>query len=225
MTRSLSVVMPVHNEAANLRATIDALAAAASRSALTVELVLVDDGSTDGSVEAAQTAAAGSLPLEVLVREQEGRFKARRAGVAAATSDLVLLLDARVRLHPDSLRFLGDVLSVDTPVWNGHVVPQIEGNPFGAFGNVLVHIAWDEDRVRWRFADQLLGDQPVVDQHLTAAHEVEPTCSDQTGVAGAGADEPDRHSSDSETSESKKSRRSAYESKWARTHGRSSRSR
>jgi glycosyltransferase involved in cell wall biosynthesis len=144
MTRSLSVVMPVHNEAANLRATIDALAAAASRSALTVELVLVDDGSTDGSVEAAQTAAAGSLPLEVLVREQEGRFKARRAGVAAATSDLVLLLDARVRLHPDSLRFLGDVLSVDTPVWNGHVVPQIEGNPFGAFGNVLVHIAWAE---------------------------------------------------------------------------------
>ncbi|MDX6386865.1 MAG: hypothetical protein QOD85_667, partial [Gaiellaceae bacterium] len=38
MTGSLSVVMPVHNEAAHLPATIDALAAAASRSGLTVEL-------------------------------------------------------------------------------------------------------------------------------------------------------------------------------------------
>jgi hypothetical protein len=88
-----------------------------------------------------------------------------------------------------------------------------------------VRIAWDEDRVRGRFADQLLGDQPVVDQHLTPAQKLEPSRGDQTGVAGAGADEPDRHSSDSATSVSKKSRRSAYESKWARTHGRSSRSR
>jgi glycosyltransferase involved in cell wall biosynthesis len=144
MTKSLSVVMPVHNEAAHLPATIDALVAAAARSALTVELVLVDDGSTDGSAQAAEAAAGERLPVQVLSREQEGRFKARRAGVSAATSDIVLLLDARVRLHPDSLRFLGDALSADTPVWNGHVVPQIEGNPFGAFGNVLVHIAWAE---------------------------------------------------------------------------------
>jgi glycosyltransferase involved in cell wall biosynthesis len=144
MTGSLSVVMPVHNEAAHLPATIDALVAAASRSELTLELVLVDDGSTDGSVGAAQAAAGGRLPLQVLSRAQEGRFKARRAGVAAATSDLVLLLDARVRLHPDSLRFLGEALSPDATIWNGHVVPQVEGNPFGAFGNVLVHLAWAE---------------------------------------------------------------------------------
>ena len=142
MNPSLSVVMPVYNESAHLPETVEALADAVSRSGLSAELIVVDDGSSDGSAETARTAAAGRLPLEVLTQEREGRFKARRAGVAAATSDAVLLLDARVRLHPDSLRFLASALSPELPVWNGHVVPQTRGNPFGAFGNVLVHLAW-----------------------------------------------------------------------------------
>jgi glycosyltransferase involved in cell wall biosynthesis len=150
MSSSVTVVMPVYNESAHLPETIDALAEAVARSGLEAELVLVDDGSVDGSADVARRAVAGRLPVEVVQRAHEGRFKARRAGVAAATSDLVVLLDARVRLHPDSLRFLGTVLSPEAQVWNGHVVPQTKGNPFGAFGNVLVHLAWAEyfDRPR-----------------------------------------------------------------------------
>jgi glycosyltransferase involved in cell wall biosynthesis len=142
MSRSLSVVMPVHDEAEHLPATVDALAEAAARSDFTTELIVVDDGSTDGSATIAEAAVADRLPLKILARDQAGRFKARRAGVEVATSDWVLLLDARVRLHRDSLRFLADCLTPDSSVWNGHVVPQTHGNPFGAFGNVLVHIAW-----------------------------------------------------------------------------------
>jgi len=142
MSGSLSVVMPVHNESAHLAGTVDALVNAVDRSGLDAELIVVDDGSDDGSGEAARAAAAGRLPLEVLARPREGRFGARRAGVAAANADAVLLLDARVRLHPDSLKFLATVLSPELPVWNGHVVPNTSGNPFGAFGDVLVHLAW-----------------------------------------------------------------------------------
>jgi glycosyltransferase involved in cell wall biosynthesis len=142
MTRSLSVVMPFYNEADHLPATIDALAEAVSRSSFSAELVLVDDGSSDGSADVARRAASGRLPVEVVRGSRDGRFKARRAGVDAAKSETALLLDARVRLHADSLRFLADALSPDAAVWNGHVIPQLEGNPFGAFGNVLVHLAW-----------------------------------------------------------------------------------
>jgi glycosyltransferase involved in cell wall biosynthesis len=110
-----------------------------SRSGLSAELIVVDDGSSDGSAETARTAAADRLRLE-FDAEREGRFKARRAG-SRNDVDAVLLLDARVRLHPDSLRFLASALS-RLPVWNGHIVPQTRGNPFGAFGNVLVHLAW-----------------------------------------------------------------------------------
>jgi glycosyltransferase involved in cell wall biosynthesis len=142
MSRSLSIVIPVHDEAEHLSATIDALVEAAARSGFTTELIVVDDGSTDGSATTAEAALADRLSLKVLAREQRGRFKARRAGVEAAASDWVLLLDARVRLHRDSLRFLAGCLTPGSSVWNGHVVPQTHGNPFGAFGNVLVHIAW-----------------------------------------------------------------------------------
>ncbi len=144
MMHSLSVVMPVHNEAAHLAETIDALVEAVVRSGLVAELVLVDDGSTDDSADVAGAALNGRLPLRVLSRKHSGRFRARQAGVEVATAEWVLLLDARVRLHPESLRFVSTRLNADLPVWNGHVVPQTRGNPFGAFGNVVVHIAWRE---------------------------------------------------------------------------------
>ena len=48
--------MPVHDEAAHLPATIDALADAVGRSSFAADIVLVDDGSTDGSAEAARAA-------------------------------------------------------------------------------------------------------------------------------------------------------------------------
>jgi glycosyltransferase involved in cell wall biosynthesis len=114
------------------------------RSDFVAELVLVDDGSTDASGAAATEAVAGRLPLQVLSQDRGGRFKARRAGVEAATSEWVLLLDARVRLHSGALRFVAERLVPPSSVWNGHVIVQTHGNPFGAFGNVLVQIAWSK---------------------------------------------------------------------------------
>jgi glycosyltransferase involved in cell wall biosynthesis len=142
MSTALSVVMPVRNEAEHLPATLAALARAAEVSGLELELVLVDDGSTDGSAGVAARALAGAIPLRVLTRPHAGRFRARRAGVEAAAHDWVLLLDARVRLEPGALMFLADHLTAQDRVWNGHVTADIRGNPFGAFGEVLVRLAW-----------------------------------------------------------------------------------
>ncbi|MBA2641716.1 MAG: glycosyltransferase, partial [Actinobacteria bacterium] len=73
-----------------------------------------------------------------------GRFAARRAGLEAASGDWVLLLDARVRLDPRSLRFVHDRLDAGERVWNGHVRVDTRGNPYGAFWNTLVELAWRE---------------------------------------------------------------------------------
>jgi glycosyltransferase involved in cell wall biosynthesis len=139
---SLSIVMPVYNEAEHLPATIEAVIDAVERSDFAAELIVVDDGSADGSPAAVRDAVAGRLPLQLLEGPRAGRFKARQAGVTAANATWVLLLDARIRLHANSLRFLFDRISAAAAVWNGHVIPQLRGNPFGAFGNVLVHLAW-----------------------------------------------------------------------------------
>jgi glycosyltransferase involved in cell wall biosynthesis len=142
MSRTLSVVIPAYNEAPNLGATIDALLQALSGSDFVAELVLVDDGSTDGTAEVARRAVRDRLPFKLVGGRRAGRFKARCAGIDAASSEWVLLLDARVRLYPGALRFVSGRLSPSACVWNGHVTPVIAGNPYGAFGNVLVHLAW-----------------------------------------------------------------------------------
>ena len=144
MAHRLSVVIPAYNEAAHLPATIAGLLRALDRSDFAAELILVDDGSTDGSAEVVRRAWGDRLPVRVLSGPRAGRFKARRLGVGEASSEWVLLLDARVGLYPNALRFVSGRLSPTSCVWNGHVTPVVDANPYGAFGNVLVHIAWAE---------------------------------------------------------------------------------
>jgi glycosyltransferase involved in cell wall biosynthesis len=145
---SLTVVMPVFNEASHLAGTIDALVAALDGSGFDAELVLVDDGSTDDSAGAARASAAGRLRLRIVSQANRGRFAARSAGLAAATGDFVLFLDARVQLARDALRFIRGRLA-DAPVWNGHVYVDADG-ALGDFWRLLAELAWRDyfDRPR-----------------------------------------------------------------------------
>ena len=133
--------MPVYNEAEHLPTTIDALVAAVERSGFEAELVLVDDGSTDGSASAASASLAARLPLRLLSQPNSGRFEARRRGVDAAVADLVLLLDARVRLQPDSLRFVHERVATGELVWNGHVEVEADDD-LGRFWALIAELAW-----------------------------------------------------------------------------------
>jgi glycosyltransferase involved in cell wall biosynthesis len=137
---SLTVVMPVFNEARHLPATLDALTSALDGSGFEVELIVVDDGSTDGSGETACEAVADRIPMRVLRQANGGRFAARRRGLDAAGGDFVLFLDARVRLDRDALRFVHERIA-DSRAWNGHVRIETD-NAFGIFWRLLAELAW-----------------------------------------------------------------------------------
>jgi glycosyltransferase involved in cell wall biosynthesis len=146
---SLTIVMPVLNEAPHLHSTLDALADAVDASGFAADLVVVDDGSTDGSGEIAQGALDGRIVTRVLRQHNTGRFAARRRGLEAAEGTFVLFLDARVRLDRDALGFVHERLAGDAPVWNGHVRIETD-NAFGIFWRLLAELAWREyfDRPR-----------------------------------------------------------------------------
>jgi glycosyltransferase involved in cell wall biosynthesis len=140
--------MPVFNEGTHLAGTIDALATAIEGSGFDPELVLVDDGSTDGSAEVARSSAHGRVPLSVVSQPNRGRFEARRAGLSAASGEHVLFLDARVQLLPNALRFVHERVRTE-PVWNGHVYVETD-NVLGNFWRLLAELAWRDyfDRPR-----------------------------------------------------------------------------
>ena len=142
MTEALSVVIPVHNEAPHLRATVAALIRALEMSDFSADFVVVDDGSTDGSADVVREAVRGRVPLTIVRQANAGRFAARRVGIERATADSVLLLDGRVRLRPESLAFVQNRLRAGEVVWNGHVHVETDGSPYGTFWNVLVELAW-----------------------------------------------------------------------------------
>jgi glycosyltransferase involved in cell wall biosynthesis len=87
MTPLVSVVLPVHNGQSYLRAAIESVLTQTHRP---IELVVVDDGSTDASAD----LAASYGPRLVLVRQENGGVAAaRNAGIRAARGDLIAFLD------------------------------------------------------------------------------------------------------------------------------------
>lgn len=89
----LSVVIPTRSKATSLRATLVALAAQEHRGPY--EVVVVDDGSTDGTRELLhRSAGEGTGPaLRVVEGPERGRAAARNTGAAAARGSRLLFLD------------------------------------------------------------------------------------------------------------------------------------
>ena len=87
----VSVVMPVFNAAATLDEAVGSLV---SQTLHDFELVAVDDGSTDGSVERLRAFAAADGRVHVLARTHEGIVAALNAGLAVAAAPYVARMDA-----------------------------------------------------------------------------------------------------------------------------------
>ncbi|MER8068583.1 dolichyl-phosphate beta-glucosyltransferase [Streptomyces sp. NPDC094034] len=113
----LSVVIPAYNEEGRLRPTLDAIRAhlrAAPDRWGTWELIVVDDGSTDGTAAVAVEAAADEPRLRVLTGGgNHGKGHALRQGVLASNGRRVLLTDADLATPIDELDRLDKQLTVD----------------------------------------------------------------------------------------------------------------
>lgn len=140
---ALSVVIPVYNEQTWIRQSVTALLEAADRADIEVDVVVVDDGSTDDTLAVIDEIAAGGR-VRRISQTNSGRMAARVTGVAAARYPQVLLLDARVVVGSLSLRWLVDTWPAhpEASVWCGHIEVQTQDNPVAAFWSGLTRIGW-----------------------------------------------------------------------------------
>ena len=93
----LTVVMPCYNE----RATIREIVAIVLEQPFDIELIIVDDGSTDGTRDILAELATAHPEVRVFLQERnQGKGAALRRGFAEATGDLVLVQDADLEYDP-----------------------------------------------------------------------------------------------------------------------------
>lgn len=102
-SRQLTVVMPIYNE----RDTIEEVVSLVNAVPLKIELVAVDDGSTDGSREILERLASEGRIDRLIVHEvNQGKGAALATGFAAAGGEIVIVQDADLEYDPREYRKL-----------------------------------------------------------------------------------------------------------------------
>jgi glycosyltransferase involved in cell wall biosynthesis len=142
----LSIVIPAYNESARLRDTLQRCTAWLQQCVPTWEIIVVDDGSDDGTRAIAREVAAGEPRVRVIAAPHGGKGAAVRRGMLAAHGQWCLFADADFSMDLDQLpRFFaadGDVIiaSREAPgarrlgePWPRHLI--------GRLFNLLVRIA------------------------------------------------------------------------------------
>jgi cellulose synthase/poly-beta-1,6-N-acetylglucosamine synthase-like glycosyltransferase len=100
VTEPVSVIVPAYNEREGIEATVRSIAG----SDHPVEVIVVDDGSTDGTADLVESLG---LPNVTVVRKGNGgKPSSLNAGIRVARYDLLVLVDGDTRFEPDTVRRL-----------------------------------------------------------------------------------------------------------------------
>jgi len=114
----ISVIIPCFNERGTIEQVVDAVRAAPIEN---IEIVIVDDGSTDGTIDVLKEKVAKRADRILYQSRNQGKGGALRAGFAVATGDIILIQDADLEYNP-----------IDYPVL---LAPILSGNADVVFGS------------------------------------------------------------------------------------------
>jgi len=100
----LSIVIPSFNEAGRIRDTLQEMGRHLSLCGFSSEILVIDDGSADGTSEVARSSEVGDIPVEVIRHEKNsGKGYAVQRGALRARGDVILICDADLPITLDHL--------------------------------------------------------------------------------------------------------------------------
>ena len=97
---TVTVIVPAYNEIKNIEATVRSIVA----NDHPLEVLVVDDGSTDGTPE--KVESLGIPNVRVLRQKNSGKPKALNAGIRAAKHEIIIMIDGDTVFEPDTVRLL-----------------------------------------------------------------------------------------------------------------------
>ena len=100
ITDPVTVIVPAYNESAGIEAAVRSIVA----STHPVEIIVLDDGSTDGTADIVD--ALGLRGVTVIRKENGGKPSALNAGLHAASHELVVMVDGDTVFEPDTVHAL-----------------------------------------------------------------------------------------------------------------------
>lgn len=119
---ALTVVVPLFNSQDWINGTLNDVLLEVETIQENVEIIVVNDGSTDQSLQRIQHLQSDGK-IKVITTSNEGRFSARATGVKQARSEYVVFIDSRVKLNPGSLKFILQKIQSNglNQLWNARV--------------------------------------------------------------------------------------------------------
>ena len=151
--RSITIVMPVYNERATLRHALERLLAV--EMPLETEVLVVDDGSTDGCLDTIEDFVDEGRVRLVRQTPNQGKGAALRRGIAEAEGDLLSILDADLEYDPADFPALLEPILVEGArvvygkrSYGGHAAYTfwyVIGNKALAFWASFLYDAWLSD--------------------------------------------------------------------------------
>lgn len=102
-TPGVSIIVPVYNAHTTLAACVDSILGQSFRE---YEVLLINDGSTDGSAGICDTYSASDSRIKTIHKENGGVSSARNSGLDNAAGEFILFLDADDTLMPEALASL-----------------------------------------------------------------------------------------------------------------------
>ncbi|MFT3878397.1 MAG: glycosyltransferase family 2 protein [Gemmatales bacterium] len=108
---NLSIVVPMMNEKDNVKPLHEAITAALDSTEHDYEVILVDDGSRDGTFDViAEVAAKDPRFKAIQLRRNFGQTPALRAGIDAAQGDIIITMDGDLQNDPSDIPMMLDKL-------------------------------------------------------------------------------------------------------------------